>query len=459
MTVNMNISEALAEFACTLSLAKLPEHIRDNINVRIVDYAASAAAGYKVNAGMNAVVLDVLRQQGGQEQCSLLFGREKLPACQAAYYNAFVCNGADMDDGHMLANGHPGVCVIPPVLALAEWRETSYEDYAAAIAAGYEVFIRLAGAIAPSHLKRGFNGTGTSGTIAAAAACSRALGLDAKSTHAAMGLAATSASGLMELNASGQAMKPINPAKSANNGLMCALLAEKGAVGPKAPLDGKNGYIRAFADECEPEGITEGLGERFLMDSAYIKLYPACRHMHAMIDCAAKLREMGADAQTAEEIILYTYPASEKLTGLIRFPESEDEAKFSLTYAAAVALESGGFTLDDLKKAGGMGGETRQLIEKMKIAVCPELEDRKNMLRGARMRLVTRGGEALEAAVAVPKGEKSYPIDDGDLLKKLSACASSVLTADRQRKLYNAGMELEKQGSISEFYALTAPEV
>ena len=456
----MNTSRKLAEFAGSLKLADVPESIAENVRIRILDYIASAAAGYKVNRAMNDIVLNVLMQQGGEEQCSLLMSDKRLPAAAAAYYNAFVCNGADMDDGHMLANGHPGVCVIPAVLALGEWRGLAYEDIAAAIIAGYEVFIRLAGAMAPSHLRRGFNGTGTSGTVAAAAACARALGLDTERVHAAIGLAATSASGLMELNESGQAMKPINPAKSACNGMMCALLAEGGAVGPEAPLDGSKGYFRAFADEVDKDSAVRGLGTEFLMDTAYIKLYPACRHMHAMVDCGAELyRRGGVRAGDVKRIRLCTYPASEKLTGLIRFPSGEDEAKFSLTYAAAVALTTGGFTLDDLYKAADMSGEVHGLIEKMDIVVCPELENRAKMLRGARMEIETLGGEILTAEVKVPKGEKSCPLGDGDLFRKLSACAVGVLSDGRQRELYDAAMTLDTKYDIAAFYAAARPEV
>ena len=453
----MNISHRLAAFASSVRYEGLPDNIKKDIRQRLVDYAASAAAGWKVNSAMNAIVLEVLLGQGGEGRCSLFFSTRRLPEIAAAYYNAFVCNGADMDDGHMLANGHPGVCVIPPVLALAESRGLEYETAAAAIAAGYEVFIHLAGGMAPSHLKRGFNGTGTSGTVAAAAACARALGLDEEKTHAALGLAATSASGLMELNESGQAMKPINPAKSAANGLMCALLAEKGAVGPDAPLDGSKGYIKAFSDEADLDFMTRDLGEKWLMDTTYIKLYPACRHMHAMVDCAAQLRGT-VSAGDVEKIILYTYPASEKLTGIIRYPAGEDEAKFSLTYAAATALRKGGFGLDDLRDAAGMDAETRELIDRMEIAVRPELEDRKNMLRGAEMEILTRDGRSLRAGVRVPKGEKINPLQEGDLFRKLSACAGGLMSQKRIERLYELGMALDKPGGITEFYALTAVE-
>ncbi|MBO6040755.1 MAG: MmgE/PrpD family protein [Oscillospiraceae bacterium] len=454
----MNISQTLSAFISAIRAEELPESIRREVPLRIVDYAASAAAGFQVNASMNAIVMELLREQGGTPRCSLFFSREKLSAIQAAYYNAFVCNGADMDDGHMLANGHPGVCVIPPVLALAEERGLTYPDIAAAIVGGYELFIRLAGGMAPSHLQRGFNGTGTTGTIAAAAACARALRLDAEKTHVAIGLAATSASGLMELNESGQAMKPINPAKSAANGLLCALFAERGAVGPVAPLDGSKGYIRAFCDEADPAFILGGLGEQWLMDTAYIKLYPACRHMHAMADCAGMLHRRGIPTEQISGIRLYTYPASEKLTGLIRYPSGEDEAKFSLTYAAAVALRTGGFTLEDLRSASNLSPELRDLIGRMEIIVEPELEDRKNMLRGARMELIMAGGRTESASVRVPKGEKINPLQEGDLRAKLAACAGALLPPERQEALYMAGMQFGEVPDVTKFYALTAAE-
>ena len=455
----MNTSQTLACFAAGLNLADLPVHILENLNIRILDYIASAAAGYSVNKSMNQIVLNVVAKQCGQSQSSLLFSDKKMSAAQAAYCNAFICNGADMDDGHMIANGHPGVCVIPAVLALAEWRKIGFGDIAPAIAAGYEIFIRLSGAMMPSHLKRGFNGTGTSGTVAAAAAAARVLGLSAEQVHTAIGLAATSASGLMELNESGQAMKPVNPAKSAYNGVMCALFAEAGAVGPIAPLDGTKGYLKAFADEVDIQAITKNLGTVYLMDTSYIKLYPACRHMHAMVDCAAILNgRYRPDVKEIERIILYTYPSSGKLTGLIQYPASGDEAKFSLTYASAIGLVSANFTLNDLYKAADMSSEVKTLIECMEIVVCPELEDRASMKRGARMELKMKDGRKLISEVEAPKGEKCFPLTKEDMRGKLRACAAGILNDKQQDAVFEMSMNFEKITDLSIMYSKIIPE-
>lgn len=451
----MNTSQLLAGFAAELTYEAIPKHIRAAINFRILDLVSSAAAGCRVNRGANELVFRVLEQQSAQGQSSVFFQKEQLSASQAAFYNAFVANGADMDDGHMLANGHPGVTVIPPVLALAEWRSLSYQDIAVAITAGYEIYIRLSKAVMPSHLQRGFNGTGTVGSIAAAAAAAKALGLDANGIHVAMGLAATGASGLMELNETGQEMKPINPGNAAYRGVMCALLAEAGVVGPEAPLDGTKGFFGAFADEIHLSAITEGLGTDFQLDTAYIKLYPACRHMHAMIDCAAIIRQKEDFSPTeVEKLTLYTYPMSDKLTGVIRHPRSGAEAKFSLTYATAVALITGGYSLDDLTGEAEKGGEVAELIDRMEIVVDPSLENRGIMLRGARLEAALKNGKVLSSYVEVPKGEKRFPVESADVRRKLDACAEGLLSDDQREAVFKSSVHFEQMTDLREFFLM-----
>lgn len=455
----MNISHQLAEFAAHLTYGDIPGHIKENINIRILDFVSSAAAGWRVNGEMNNMIWNVIQQQPSEPQSSLLFRKEMLSASQAAFYNAFLVNGADMDDGHMLANGHPCVTVIAPVLALAEWKSLPYERMAEAITAGYDIYIRLSKAIMPSHLQRGFNGTGTAGSIAAAAAAAKALGLDTRGIHVAIGLASACAAGIMELNKSGQAMKPLIPASAAYHGVMCALMAEAGAVGPDAPLDGDNGFFHAFADVINTEAITDGLGKEFQLDTAYIKLYPACRHMHAMIDCAAMIRSQeGFCVDEVDKLILYTYPMSEKLTGGIKHPKSGSEAKFSLTYATAVGLMTGSYSLSDLTSETEKGQQVSQLIDRMEIVVDPELENRSIMKRGARLEAVLKNGKTFQAEVDMPKGEKSNPASLEDYKRKLFTCAEGLLTEKQCEEAFAAGCGFGKDTVIRVFFATLISE-
>jgi 2-methylcitrate dehydratase PrpD len=65
-----------------------------------------------------------------------------------AALNAAVASMLDLDDGHRAAPGHPGAAAIPAALAAAESHgaDADAERVLAAIAIGYEVGVRIAGA-------------------------------------------------------------------------------------------------------------------------------------------------------------------------------------------------------------------------------------------------------------------------------------------------------------------------
>ena len=187
-----------------------------------------------------------------------------------------------------------------------------------AIVAGYDIFVRMATALNPSHLSRGFHTTGTIGTIAAAGTAAKALKLPLAGVRNALSLAALQAAGLLEVAESGQMAKPFHPAKAAFNAILAARLAQAGAEGPREPLEGRKGFIKAFADQADLDALRKDLGKKFRISSCYIKLYPACRHTHGAIDAALKLRQGGLfSLNTLKAVKVHIYPAAINLTGSI----------------------------------------------------------------------------------------------------------------------------------------------
>jgi 2-methylcitrate dehydratase PrpD len=159
-------TDLLADYVHRLRFEDLPPHVVESAKLVILDYLASAMAGYKINKIFNEAVWTVVGGMGGKKESTVFFRRAKLPASNAAFLNSAYGHGADLDDGHRTAQGHPGVNVIPVALSLAEAHKLDGRDTITAIVAGYDIFVRLATAINPSHLSRGFHTTGTVGTIA-----------------------------------------------------------------------------------------------------------------------------------------------------------------------------------------------------------------------------------------------------------------------------------------------------
>src|SRR5690606_38083027 len=121
--------------------------------------------------------------------------------------------------------GHPGVSVVPAVLAEAERRGATGRDVLTAVVAGYEVMHRVTAPIHPHHLERGFQGTGLGGPFAAAAAVATLTGLDAGRTAHALAIAGSFATGLSEYDQSGGEVKRVYAGLAARGGLEAAELA------------------------------------------------------------------------------------------------------------------------------------------------------------------------------------------------------------------------------------------
>src|SRR5439155_26019714 len=99
-------------------------------------------------------------------------------------------------------------------------------DLLATHAVAYEVGARASLALYPDRYDAGWHMTGTTGTLGAAVAAGRLLGLDASRLGHALGLAATQAAGHREQF--GAMAKSLHAGKAASNGVLAALLAARG---------------------------------------------------------------------------------------------------------------------------------------------------------------------------------------------------------------------------------------
>lgn len=443
-------TDLFADFIHTLRFEDLPKDVVESAKLFLLDYLASAMAGYKINRIFNEALWSVVGGMGGKKESRVFFHKAKLPAPNAALLNAAYGHGADMDDGNRTAQGHPGVAVMPVALSLTEAHRLTGRDAIVAVVVGYDIFVRLATAMNPSHLSRGFHTTGTVGTIAAGGAAAKALNLNLDKVRNTLGFAALQAAGLLEVAESGQMAKPLHPAKAAFGGILSARLAEAGAEGPREPLEGRKGFIRAFTDQVDLDILLKDLGKDFRISSCYFKLYPACRHTHAAIDAASNLRRSGVPSPALlEKIKVHVYPAAINLTGSIYEPKNEDEAKFSLAYTVATALTKGSFTLQDLDVAKSFDRETRALVSKIEIISDPLLENRTANIRGARVELVMKNGTIRQEEVKLPKGEPEVPVTFEDIEVKMKSCADTVFPEERLQAIARTVKKLERLPNIS----------
>src|SRR6266571_2320795 len=184
----------------------------------------------------------------------------------AAFLGGTAAHGIELDDGFRQGSVHPGCVVVPAVLALGYDRHADGRAVMEAIVAGYEAVIAIGRACHPDLRQRGFHPTAAVGVFGSAAAVGKLRGLSAHALANALGLAASSAAGLFAFVNGGGDIKRLHAGHAAREGLQAALLAEQGVEGPPDVIEGRDGFMQAFAfgraDKARAALASEASGQR-----------------------------------------------------------------------------------------------------------------------------------------------------------------------------------------------------
>ena len=455
-----HVTKVLSSFIAGLTYDYIPAEAIEITKMYIVDYYAACFAGIKVNGKFNKAVEEILTEMGGKADASVLNSDVRLPSMNAAFLNAVYSHGADMDDGNRKAMGHVAAHVMSAVFAVAEVLASSGRDIITAINVGYEVYNRIAAAVQPGLVRRGFHSTGTAGSVACGAAAAKLMGLDEDGIYNAISLSAIQSSGLMIITESGQSCKPINPANAARVGILSARLATKGIVASAYPLESQKGWFHAMSDSVDESAITDELGKVFTISESYLKPYPSCRHTHAPMEGALNIRNMLLDeygtvcADDVEKIDVYIYSNAIRIAGQIKIPVTSEDSKFSIHYSLALAFLTGGFSLYQLD-ISNITDDVRDIVSKIDLIEDPSMENTKEGIRGTRTVITLKNGKQYSSVVSIPKGDAANPFSRDDMTSKLFDCSDGIITNEEREKLITAvnGFEnIEKFISINSIY-------
>ncbi|MGC9373316.1 MAG: MmgE/PrpD family protein [Thermovirgaceae bacterium] len=412
----------LTEYYAERGYESIPAEVTKKARRVLADFLSEQAVGYR-ESGFGKIWNEYVLELGGKEESTVLCVGRKVPAINAAASMGIMGHAIELDDGHRWGTSHPAVAVIPAVLAVAEREGNSFKDILAAIVIGYDVMLRSARAINPSHLKRGFHSTGTCGSLGAAAGCAHLLGLDPEWTAYAISMGGLQSAGLQEMLHDHPGIKTLQPGKAAMAGVLSADLAMRGAKAPRTLYEGVHGWLKAMcAGEYSEDALMGDLGNRWEIMYTYTKLYPTCRHCHAAIDLAREAREkLGFTPDDVEAIRVRTYSLGNAEVGQIRHPRSFEEAMFSMPFSVALALDRGNVTLQDYTEEVLSDGRLQDAAGKVSIEIDPSMDAKYPEERGAWMEVLLKDGRRFEKAVPVAKGEPENPVDDGDYIEKLKA--------------------------------------
>jgi 2-methylcitrate dehydratase PrpD len=275
---------------------------------------------------------------------STAIGFGKLPAAEAAFYNGTAAHSVEMDDFHRSATVHPGVVVVPAALAVAEEVGASGEEVLKSILGGYEAMVRVGELCSGVPYKKGFHPTSLCGVFGASAASSYLYRLPQETAMMAFGIAGNFASGLLEYKTNGSWTKRLNAGWASKTGIIAAQLANAGFTGPETILEGRFGFLQAFADSFSLEGFEWDRKAKWAIEDISFKPYASCRFTHAPIDAFLKiLKENKISPEAIEHIQVRTHEMAVAATLEPKQrkyrPEEPVDAQFSIPYCLALAAQ------------------------------------------------------------------------------------------------------------------------
>lgn len=442
------VTEALAEFAATLTFDQIPMEARTVARHCLMDMVGVALAGK--SEPLSQMLAAQIEDEGGAKHATLIGLGDKTSANQAALYNGSAAHALDYDDVLGVFTGHPTVAVMPAVLALAERHGKDGKAVITAFVAGVETLARIGAMMSKGHYARGWHSTGTIGAIGAAAGCANLLGLDAEATNRAMGIAASEAAGLK--SNFGTMTKPLHAGKAAQNGLMAATLAARGFTARENTLDIKQGFGDTMAEgELDIERAMERIGELFHTQDVLFKYHPACYGVHAPTEAALRLRlQEGFDPALVEKIEI---AVPQNAIGMcdIAEPKSGLEAKFSLAHNVSLGLldkADGSLELymDDSFEVPGVADLRKKVV----------VEGRDDIEKFyAEVTVTQKDGKVLRQNFDIGQPMRDLGEQEAKLAKKFRALAGPLVGDAEADTLVAAIAGLETQTNMSEWAGRT----
>jgi len=452
------VLESAGPWVECLAYEQLPEPVIQTTKRAVLDFIGVALAGSEHE--LTPVLLDYLGVTGAADTAAAgLIGRSERASIEgAAFINSVFGHVLDFDDSSDTLLGHPTVVILPPLLALGETRHRSGQELITAYVAGVEVAAHIGKQMNIAHYERGWHPTATLAIFGTAAAAAKLLGLTAAGIANALAIVSAFPSGTR--SSFGTHMKSIQVGEAARRGLTAALLASAGVEGNLAAFEDQQGFAASYngSDGFAQKTFDVSSSRTWdLIDPGLvIKQYPCCASAHSAVDAAIDLRRELRPDDIVEKVRIRLHPRRLRHTNNPK-PASPLEAKFSVQYAVAVALNSGAVTLGDFDQDALRRPALVELVAKTTAEALPQ-QDYGPEHYAAEVELRLGDGSTRQRRVEKARGRGTkLALTDAEVEQKFHTCADPVLGAGNATTVLTTIMALETSADLATLMHAVVP--
>jgi 2-methylcitrate dehydratase PrpD len=418
-------------------------HFLDALGVGLAATSAQAGAAYR-GLGLALAV-------GGP---SSVFGQAQGAApADAALINGGLMHSLEFDDTHTGSIIHGSSVVAAAALAVAQAQRSSGLEMLGAYVRGWEALARFGLADPGGFHAQGFQPSSVAGTLATAWVAAELMHLSEDQTLAAMGIALSQSSGVMEFVTNGSSVKSLHPGWAAHAGVLAAQLAQAGMTGPETALEGRWGLFAQFARDPQAasrfEESLSDLGQRWHLPDAAIKFHPCCHYLHPFIEAAGLLAQRGVQVVQIKAVVcevpqgaapVICEPWARALN-----PANGHAARWSLPITVAMRWVEGRVDVTSFERPAS--ADVRALAQK--ISWVPLAHARFPQHFEAVITCELTNGEKITQRVDDVDGNHTRPPSDERVLAKFNANAALTLKPEGVALLQQTLQDLESASQVT----------
>lgn len=437
------IIHRLADFANGLTLADIPERVRRQGALTMLDTVGCMIAG---SVTAEAKLLQEAEDMPGP--ASVLGSGLRLTTRAAARVNGYMGDIFEIND---LTGGHAGIGNVAAALAAAETEGASGEDLLVATIAGVEVTTRIYDMFYPKlkpYSECGMVPVGLPSAVGAAAAAGRLFGLDRLQLREALAIAAALAGWCPAetIFGKGSTIKPmLFGASPAHTGLLAASYARAGLSGPAEILESPIGYFATVARGFSPGEFGT---DQWALARPRRKLHACCGYIHSAIDAVVSLRQRDPQALSDARAIEVAMPAY-VMPAVVKDgpPRTSNEARFHTRFCLAVAASGATAILPDHSErfaAHLADPAVAHAYARIHIVADPTLDHYHRTI----VRVEDVAGKRLESRNDAPRGSPDNPLSDEEVIAKFEGLAGPVFGAARSARTCDLLLAVEAEQSL-----------
>ena len=453
------VTRELATWVSQLEYEDLPAPVVEEAGRALADYLGESLFVGATKPWGQAIAAFAAEDGGCRPDATIIATGAKATAARAAFANGTMALGFEYAD--FGRGGRPYPFAVTGPLVLSETRHRPGRDLVLGIVVGYELIDRLAGAMMPREEDRAGNSPfyvpAVMGAVAAAAGCSRVLGLSPQDTTYAIGLGAAFAGGTFQGHEEGSWQRSLNGGMAGERAVTAALMAERSFRATEMGLEGVQGFSASFWNgQLDVAELLDGLGESYAISTRWVKPYPMNLTLHAPVEALLKIVQ-GNDIHH-EDIVeidaawqrVEPFLAKHKVSTVVG-------AQASLPFALSVAAVHRTIGVDQFTDETVADPRVQGMVPRTTVHQDAELMKKVTFSMPARVTVRLKDGREFTEEVLYPRGNPSNPLSEEDFKAKFMDMAVRVLGQEQADELYRRARSIETADDVAEITPLFSP--